>query len=183
MRLNFLFFPDGRPGSVSPRQHSTTDSAISRDFSASKPPVLSTFGYVPGGSGMSTFPRNPNGKVVNMHNVRNPHVHRQYEGTKLQRLHSDSIHPHQQYLDIPKVPQSARGSQGDLHHSDSNLQRANRNNNLTRSYEDTLDDSCVSPRDDDDRATTTSGSYTVNHEELVSEIDELFFKSRGDTVV
>lgn len=180
----FLFIV-GRPGSVSPRQHSTTDSAISRDFSASKQPAMSTFGYPPGGSGMSTFPRNLNGKTVNMHNVRNPNVHRQNDGAKLQRLHSDIFHPHpnQQYLNIPKVPSEARGSHGDLYSNDSNLQRANRNNNLTRSYEDTLDDSCVSPRDEDDRATTTSGSYTVNPEELCSEIDELFFKSRGDTVV
>ncbi|CAC5362402.1 PCDHD1 [Mytilus coruscus] len=162
-----------RPGSVSPRQHSTTDSAISRDFSATKP-ILSTFGH-PQNGGMSTFPRNSQGKNQMFHNVRDPHYHDNYEGAKIQRLHSDNIHPHQQYIDIPRVPS------GDLFHGD--LQRANRNNNLTRSYEDTLSDSCVSPRDEDDRATTTSGSYTVNPDDLCTEIDELFFRDRGDTVV
>jgi hypothetical protein len=79
---------------------------------------------------------------------------------------------------VPFDSQDPRGDQLDF-----NLQRANRNMNLTRSYEDTLSDSCVSPRDEDDHATTTSGSYTVNPDELCSEIDELFFRERGDTVV
>jgi hypothetical protein len=54
---------------------------------------------------MSTFPRNPQGKNPMFHNVRDPNVHNNYDGAKLQRLHSDNIHPHQQrYIDIPRVP-------------------------------------------------------------------------------
>ena len=181
---DYILISDCRPGSVSPRQHSTTDSAISRDFSAGKP-CLSTFGYSQNiNGGMSTFPRNPQGRNPMFHNARDPNS-QNYDGAKLQRLHSDNIHPHQnqQFIDIPRVPFQSQGGRGEPFQTDSNLQRVNRNVNLTRSYEDTLSDSCVSPRDDDDRATTTSGSYTINPDDIQNEIDELFFRDRGDTVV
>lgn len=41
---------------------------------------------------------------------------------------------------------------------------------------DTMSDS-VATRDDDGASTTTSGSYTINPDELVNEIDNLFFNS------
>lgn len=41
---------------------------------------------------------------------------------------------------------------------------------------DTISDSVVT-RDDDGASTTTSGSYTINPDELVNEIDNLFFNS------
>jgi hypothetical protein len=89
---------------------------------------------------MSTFPRNPQGKNPMFHNVRDPNVHNNYDGAKLQRLHSDNIHPHQQrYIDIPRVPFDSQDPRGDQ--LDFNLQRANRNMNLTRSHEDTISDS------------------------------------------
>lgn len=46
--------------------------------------------------------------------------------------------------------------------------------------DDTVSES-VMTRDDDGNSTTTSGSYTINPDELVHEIDNLFFKS--DVVV
>lgn len=41
---------------------------------------------------------------------------------------------------------------------------------------DTISDS-IATRDDDGASTTTSGSYTINPDELVCEIDNLFFNS------
>lgn len=41
---------------------------------------------------------------------------------------------------------------------------------------DTMSDS-IATRDDDGASTTTSGSYTINPDELVNEIDNLFFNS------
>lgn len=41
--------------------------------------------------------------------------------------------------------------------------------------DDTISES-IATRDDDDKSTTTSGSYTINPDELCDEIDELFFK-------
>lgn len=46
--------------------------------------------------------------------------------------------------------------------------------------DDTVSESVIT-RDDDGNSTTTSGSYTINPDELVHEIDNLFFKS--DVVV
>lgn len=42
--------------------------------------------------------------------------------------------------------------------------------------DDTVSESVLT-RDDDGNSTTTSGSYTINPDELVHEIDNLFFKS------
>lgn len=41
--------------------------------------------------------------------------------------------------------------------------------------DDTISES-IATRDDDDKSTTTSGSYTINPDELCDQIDELFFK-------
>lgn len=53
---------------------------------------------------------------------------------------------------------------------------ASEQNGLPYSVGD-IDDISECPTDvKDDDATTTSGSYTINPEELCNEIDELFFK-------
>ena len=164
--------------------HMDTSGVSSRHSSASRPPTMSTFGHGPtkNDSDMSSFQRNTNPKHSNTHNVRHP-VPNQFHGSnpKIHRLHSEHYPPNQRpNIDIPRAPSDAHVHKSHILDHDRNLHRS-RNLNLSRPYDDTLESCNTTVRDDDD-VTTTSGSYTINPDELCNEIDELFFKP-SDTVV
>jgi hypothetical protein len=93
-------------------------------------------------------------------------------------LHSTSHlnHPNQRLVDVPYFP-SYLSKVDELDSSD--VHRTLRLNSLG-SFDDNLSESVAETRDDDD-TTTTSGSYTINADELCNEIDDLFF--RPDTIV
>ncbi|XP_062613617.1 protocadherin gamma-B1-like [Saccostrea cucullata] len=132
---------------------------------------FSTFGRGSPSEGLSTFPRNAGSK--NILNVsRHPSSSSvNHSGKNLQRLHSEHYSPQRKALrDIPSVPKSF--IQDRLHRTE--------NQNLVR-CDDTYSESCNTTARDDDDATTTSGSYTINPDDLCNDIDNLFFKS--DTVV
>lgn len=159
-------------------------SSISYTSGANRP-ILKTFGHHnrhnPQTIGQFQrpldIPRNSNSETVSIQPSR-PHSCQ----PKLQRLHSDhynpmATHDHGQFSrmqsDMDRFKQ---------YHSDRNLKRTSHlgGSGQLRSFDDTISESCATTRDDDD-ATTTSGSYTLNADDLCNEIDELFFKP--DTVV
>ncbi|XP_060083590.1 protocadherin-11 X-linked-like [Ylistrum balloti] len=163
------------------RHFSTTDSSgvssLSYNSSAVNAgrPMFSTFGH----SNNDTFPRNSHRNPVAQGGRSNSRPPRQ--GHRVQRLQSDNYSPHhKQFVDIPRAPSADLRSSRCSVNSDRN-QRTNRLHSVTPTFDDTLSESCATTNRDDDDVTTTSGSYTVNADELCNEIDELFLKS--DTVV
>lgn len=131
---------------------------------------FSTFGRGSPSEGLSTFPRNAGTKNV-LNVSRHPSSSSVNQSCKVHRLHSEHYSPQRKPLrDIPSVPRSFTGDR---------LHRA-QNQSLVR-YDDSYCESCNTTARDDDDATTTSGSYTINPDDLCNDIDNLFFKS--DTVV
>lgn len=169
--------------SADSRHFSTTDSSgvssLSYNSSAvnSGRPVFSTFGH---SNNNDTFPRKSH---LNPHpHGGRPNSRPPRPGHRVQRLQSDNYSPHhKQFVDIPPRTSSAELRSSRCSINSDNNQRTNHLHSLTPTYDDTLSESCATTNRDDDDVTTTSGSYTVNADELCSEIDELFFKS--DTVV
>ncbi|KAK3099843.1 hypothetical protein FSP39_010599 [Pinctada imbricata] len=155
--------------------------------SATRLPSLSTFGHGPSKSfnhGMSTFPRNNNTKHSTPLDSRQSMQHStQGQSSKVQRLHSEHYPSNQRpVIDIPRVPSDLQSSKQYLDH-DKSMQRT-RHLNFPRQSEETLvSESCNTTVRDDDDVTTTSGSYTINPDDLCNEIDELFFHKPSDTVV
>lgn len=132
---------------------------------------FSTFGRGTSTEGLSTFPRN-NGSKNGLNVSRHPSSSSVNQGyKKVQRLNSKQYSPQRRALrDIPSVPKSFTG------------ERLHRIQNQTLVHcDDAYSESCNTTARDDDDATTTSGSYTINPDDLCNEIDNLFFKS--DTVV
>lgn len=132
---------------------------------------FSTFGRGTSTEGLSTFPRN-NGSKTGLNVSRHPSSSSVNQGyKKVQRLNSEQYSPQRRALrDIPSVPKSFTG------------ERLHRIQNQTLVHcDDAYSESCNTTARDDDDATTTSGSYTINPDDLCNEIDNLFFKS--DTVV
>ncbi|XP_033743705.1 LOW QUALITY PROTEIN: protocadherin-11 X-linked-like [Pecten maximus] len=163
------------------RHFSATDSSgvssLSYNSSAVNAgrPMFSTFGH----SNNDTFPRNSHRNPVSQGGRSNSRPPRQ--GQRVQRLQSDNYSPHhKQFVDIPRPPSADLRSSRCSVNSDKN-QRTYRLQSVTPTFDDTLSESCATTNRDDDDVTTTSGSYTVNADELCNEIDELFLKS--DTVV
>ncbi|XP_021338999.1 protocadherin-11 X-linked-like [Mizuhopecten yessoensis] len=163
------------------RHFSTTDSSgvssLSYNSSAVNAgrPMFSTFGH----SNNDTFPRNSNRNPVPQGGRSHSRPPRQ--GQRVQRLQSDNYPPHhKQFVDIPRAPSADLRSSRCSVNSDKN-QRTNRLQSATPTFDDTLSESCATTNRDDDDVTTTSGSYTVNADDLCNEIDELFLKT--DTVV
>ena len=132
---------------------------------------FSTFGRGASSEGLSTFPRNTGSKNV-LNVSRHPSTSSVNQGyRKVQRLNSDQYSPQRRaFRDIPAVPKSFTGDR--LH----TIQ-----NQTLVLCDEPYSESCNTTARDDDDATTTSGSYTINPDDLCNEIDNLFFKS--DTVV
>lgn len=153
----------------------TESSTGSQASCASTRPLFKTFGHHDNNKngGMSTFPRNIEQVPSNRHFQ---HQNRPMSTTSSRGLpSSDSSHPHvnRQFMEVPYLSSH--------HNIDNRLQPRSNRINPHLNFDDTLSESCATTNRDDDDATTTSGSYTVNADELCDDIDDMFFKP--DTVV
>lgn len=171
--FNFIFTGVDQESTRSRHLSVANSSGISSigSHSFSQNMNFSTFGRGTSTEGLSTFPRN-NGSKNCLNVSRHPSSNSVNQGyKKVQRLNSEQYSPQRRVLrDIPTVPKSFTG------------ERLHRIQNQTLVHcDDAYSESCNTTARDDDDATTTSGSYTINPDDLCNEIDNLFFKS--DTVV
>ncbi|KAL5011913.1 hypothetical protein ScPMuIL_010464 [Solemya velum] len=85
--------------------------------------------------------------------------------------------------DRDSFPKSKRGMPLFDKNTERCSQRTSNNINLMNSFDDTYSESATGTRDDDTDSTTTSGSYTIDPEDLCTEINDLFFRPDASTIV